>query len=317
MGCSRRALPWRMLARESSRGVDPARAPCARAGGGVGGDRGAALAGGCRWGLSGGVRAALRGSAWGALRQRGVKRHGGASPRAARGRCRPRGTRSSPRPSPSSLRRTRFSTRGTAGLRRHRPGESHHRSGCCRRGDRTFAPGRSCRCTSSAIAMPAFDGCSSAMGLRSSRMPARRSARSHAEGVPVGGRGHPAVFGFYANKQMTTGEGGMVAVDDPSLKERIDSRAQPGQRAADMGWLDHDRLGFNYRLCDIACALGSRSWSGSMRCSPTGRALRLSTGRRSAGSRVSGCRAPVERGRARVVRVRRRSCRDGVDRDET
>jgi dTDP-4-amino-4,6-dideoxygalactose transaminase len=78
---------------------------------------------------------------------------------------------------------------------------------------------------------------------------------AYADGSAVGGRGHPAVFGFYANKQLTTGEGGMVCVADGSLKERIDSERNQG-RAPDMGWLDHDRLGFNYRLSDIACALG-------------------------------------------------------------
>jgi perosamine synthetase len=76
-----------------------------------------------------------------------------------------------------------------------------------------------------------------------------------ADSVPVGGRGHLAVFGFYANKQLTTGEGGMVTMVDPVLKERIDSERNQG-RAPDMDWLDHDRLGFNYRLSDIACALG-------------------------------------------------------------
>jgi perosamine synthetase len=77
----------------------------------------------------------------------------------------------------------------------------------------------------------------------------------HADGAPVGSRGHPAVFGFYANKQITTGEGGVVTMSDPALKQRIDSERNQG-RAPDMGWLDHDRLGFNYRLSDIACALG-------------------------------------------------------------
>jgi perosamine synthetase len=77
----------------------------------------------------------------------------------------------------------------------------------------------------------------------------------HADGVPVGGRGHPAVFGFYANKQITTGEGGMVTTASAATKQRIDSERNQG-RAPDMGWLDHDRLGFNYRLSDIACALG-------------------------------------------------------------
>jgi perosamine synthetase len=77
----------------------------------------------------------------------------------------------------------------------------------------------------------------------------------HADGVKVGARGHPAVFGFYANKQLTTGEGGVVCIGDPAVKERIDSERNQG-RAPDMGWLDHDRLGFNYRLTDIACAIG-------------------------------------------------------------
>jgi perosamine synthetase len=77
----------------------------------------------------------------------------------------------------------------------------------------------------------------------------------HADGVHVGARGHPAAFGFYANKQLTTGEGGMVTLADLALKESIDSERNQG-RAPDMGWLDHDRLGFNYRLTDIASAIG-------------------------------------------------------------
>jgi perosamine synthetase len=77
----------------------------------------------------------------------------------------------------------------------------------------------------------------------------------HSDGVAVGARGHAAVFGFYANKQLTTGEGGMVTMGDGAVKERIDSERNQG-RAPDMGWLDHDRLGFNYRLTDLACAIG-------------------------------------------------------------
>jgi perosamine synthetase len=77
----------------------------------------------------------------------------------------------------------------------------------------------------------------------------------HADGSAVGGRGHPAAFGFYANKQLTTGEGGMITLADATLKQQIDSERNQG-RAPNMDWLDHDRLGFNYRLSDIACALG-------------------------------------------------------------
>ncbi len=79
---------------------------------------------------------------------------------------------------------------------------------------------------------------------------------SYLDGGPIGGRGHQAVFAFYANKQMTTGEGGIVVTADAGIKERLDSERNQG-RAPNMDWLDHDRLGFNYRLSDIACALGS------------------------------------------------------------
>ena len=77
----------------------------------------------------------------------------------------------------------------------------------------------------------------------------------YADGRPVGSRGHPAVFAFYANKQLTTGEGGMVVSGGHAMKGRLDSERNQG-RAPDMGWLDHDRLGFNYRLSEIACAIG-------------------------------------------------------------
>jgi perosamine synthetase len=78
---------------------------------------------------------------------------------------------------------------------------------------------------------------------------------SHADGPAVGARGNLSVFGFYPNKQLTTGEGGAVVCPDAATKVRIDSERNQG-RAPDMGWLDHDRLGFNYRLDDLSCALG-------------------------------------------------------------
>jgi perosamine synthetase len=79
---------------------------------------------------------------------------------------------------------------------------------------------------------------------------------THADGSAIGATGNPAVFAFYANKQMTTGEGGIVTVGDAALKEQLDSERNQG-RAPNMDWLDHDRLGFNYRLSDLACALGT------------------------------------------------------------
>jgi perosamine synthetase len=75
------------------------------------------------------------------------------------------------------------------------------------------------------------------------------------EGRKVGSRGNVAVFAFYANKQMTTGEGGMVVPSDPAVAARLRSERNQG-RAADMGWLDHGGLGFNYRLSDVAAAIG-------------------------------------------------------------
>jgi len=103
--------------------------------------------------------------------------------------------------------------------------------------------------------MPAFERLAETHGLAIVEDACEALGARHADGVAVGGRGHPAVFGFYANKQLTTGEGGMVTLADQAIKERIDSERNQG-RAPDMGWLDHDRLGFNYRLSDIACALG-------------------------------------------------------------
>jgi perosamine synthetase len=103
--------------------------------------------------------------------------------------------------------------------------------------------------------MPAFERIAQKYDLAIVEDACEALGAKHADGPAVGGRGNPAVFGFYANKQMTTGEGGMITLSDPVMKERIDSERNQG-RAPDMGWLDHDRLGFNYRLSEIACALG-------------------------------------------------------------
>ncbi len=75
------------------------------------------------------------------------------------------------------------------------------------------------------------------------------------EGCRVGTRGNLATFAFYPNKQMTTGEGGMIVPASPETAARLRAERNQG-RAADMGWLDHGGLGFNYRLSDLAAALG-------------------------------------------------------------
>jgi perosamine synthetase len=76
-----------------------------------------------------------------------------------------------------------------------------------------------------------------------------------AAGRRVGTHGNPAVFAFYPNKQITTGEGGMVTTDDAELQAGLQSLTNQGR--ADTGqWLEHDRLGYNYRLDELSAALG-------------------------------------------------------------
>lgn len=100
--------------------------------------------------------------------------------------------------------------------------------------------------------------------------------------TPIGGFGRAAVFGFYANKQITTGEGGMIVTHDDKLADACRSMRNQGRaaqsqlsaqdltrqvesrRAAGGGfssgglgnWLSHERLGYNYRLSEIAAAMG-------------------------------------------------------------
>jgi perosamine synthetase len=74
-------------------------------------------------------------------------------------------------------------------------------------------------------------------------------------GQPVGTFGDAAVFAFYPNKQITTGEGGMIVTDDIQLATLCRSLRNQG-RNQDAVWLDHARLGYNYRLSDMHCALG-------------------------------------------------------------
>jgi dTDP-4-amino-4,6-dideoxygalactose transaminase len=73
--------------------------------------------------------------------------------------------------------------------------------------------------------------------------------------APAGTLGDAGVFGFYPNKQITTGEGGMIVTDDDELAALCRSMRNQG-RDADGGWLQHTRLGFNYRMSDISAAIG-------------------------------------------------------------
>ena len=75
------------------------------------------------------------------------------------------------------------------------------------------------------------------------------------KGSPVGAHGPSAVFGFYPNKQITTGEGGVVATHSEDEWRELKSLRNHG-RSYDARWFHHVRLGFNYRITDLQAALG-------------------------------------------------------------
>ena len=76
-----------------------------------------------------------------------------------------------------------------------------------------------------------------------------------AEGRQIGTAGHPAAFAFYANKQLTTGEGGVLVPAGEEMAEVLRSERNQG-RSPDMDQIEHVRVGFNYRMTDIQAAIG-------------------------------------------------------------
>ena len=75
------------------------------------------------------------------------------------------------------------------------------------------------------------------------------------QGRPAGSLGEAGVFGFYPNKQVTTGEGGIIVTNDESIYALAASMRNQGRGKANT-WLAHERLGYNFRLSEINCALG-------------------------------------------------------------
>ncbi len=84
---------------------------------------------------------------------------------------------------------------------------------------------------------------------------------------PIGSFGRASVFGFYPNKQITTGEGGMIVTDDDRLADLCRSMRNQGRTVnldnSDRvsspqtgSWLAHERMGYNYRMSEINAALG-------------------------------------------------------------
>lgn len=104
-------------------------------------------------------------------------------------------------------------------------------------------------------AMPALETIAARRGLGLLEDACEALGAVDGEGRGVGARGNLAGFGFYANKQLTTGEGGMIVPSSAAVAARLRAERNQG-RAPDMGWLDHDGLGYNYRLSDLAAALG-------------------------------------------------------------
>ena len=78
---------------------------------------------------------------------------------------------------------------------------------------------------------------------------------SEYKGHPAGSFGIASVFAFYPNKQITTCEGGVLLTDDENIYKLSRSMRNQG-RGEDESWLYHTRLGYNYRISDINCALG-------------------------------------------------------------
>jgi perosamine synthetase len=76
------------------------------------------------------------------------------------------------------------------------------------------------------------------------------------KGTPIGGHGTAAVFGFYPNKQIATGEGGVVVTHSEEEWQLLRSLRNQGRTYDTGAWFDHVRLGYNYRWTDIQAAVG-------------------------------------------------------------
>jgi perosamine synthetase len=103
--------------------------------------------------------------------------------------------------------------------------------------------------------LPAFDRIASDRGLGMLEDACQALGGLDRSGKKIGTDGHLATFAFYANKQMTTGEGGVLVIPDREVAEAVRSERNQG-RTPDLEQVDHDRIGFNYRLTDLHAAIG-------------------------------------------------------------
>ena len=100
----------------------------------------------------------------------------------------------------------------------------------------------------------------SAEALGSEYLPPHQSAKSRygsgGKGKKCGSLGDAGVFAFYPNKQITTGEGGVILTNNKKIADLCKSMANQGRKIENGKWLEHIRLGYNYRLDEMSCALG-------------------------------------------------------------
>ncbi len=85
---------------------------------------------------------------------------------------------------------------------------------------------------------------------------AAESLGSTYKGKPCGSFGDAAVFAFYPNKQITTGEGGMILTNNKKIADLCRSLSNQGREIKHGAWLAHVRLGYNYRLDEMSSAVG-------------------------------------------------------------
>ena len=128
------------------------------------------------------------------------------------------------------------------------------------------------------------------------------------KGKPLGSHGHPAVWAFYPNKQMTTGEGGAVTTGSEEEHELLVSLRNQG-RLETSSWLQHGRLGYNYRLDDLSAALGIGQLEKLDRILAARREVAARYGELLARGRRRDAARRRRRPRALVVRLRREAAR--------
>jgi len=88
------------------------------------------------------------------------------------------------------------------------------------------------------------------------RSPDNLQTKRWVKPAKAGSFGTAATFAFYPNKQITTGEGGLIVTDDREIYDMCRSLRNQGRSPENDDWFGHNRLGYNYRISDINCALG-------------------------------------------------------------